>query len=952
MKKILSVLMILALALSLLPAGALAASGEMGASGEPAAPAAKTMALWTTEIGGLSVQAPAAYVDERGGLTTGVINGYYAGTAPIILNVTAGADNEALAAEGYVCVDAGAADLDELKAAVDTLAARDEELPGDMGRLIVCGGTLAAQLAAEGGYVYAAQINDPLVKAEATEAALEAALAKSAEDYALHYTEISITEASNSRALTMEDAETVEKALDGVVEFEWTEATASGEPTGNYASGEASIVGVPDALAVPADAVEVTPVARAASYVRIHWNMDNTEGSYAAAVGLAESFEAVGTVTQINLIWDPETDTLEAFCAWVNRICKFEHDFTVEEIETTLDLGNVLVTGDAKWTLSSGGTYYVLSSDKYIGVVDIARPELPDYQGVSVAVPAAYVNGINADGTLDINWEAEITNANGMTYTAATAPIVMQTGATGYSVKCNYLASTSASTGFITVEPGNRGKYSQAYDAEGNHYYTGDAPLCSTDQKSVVRWLRYNHELGYIPGDIDRIVTWGGSGGGAHSTLICAGDSPYYAEYLYRNGALGVDCVDGEYVYLDGYSDAVWGSCPGGAVTNLEEANMLYEFETWLSTPTDEVLMTLEDGTKVYVPANLSKFSDFYKLLSYYMVMEFVDFFNAQGLVYDVDGDGKTEELWLGYDPAKYPETSGLHGNYVDLFKQSAEAQLEWYLDNIEAATNNTYLNENGESNVEAFMNGHYTYLSTAMGPDAKTGPQPGIDLMDCLVDSWSVDENGRHEVTFKSIGHWEVYRGRSKTPLAFDSMSYCTENEVFGDAESDYRHWDKYCLAAMTKHYEELAEAYTSDDSSLYETFDELYESFANDCIEIVLGQEQSGVVTQANIDAVLATLDYVDEPVVNHNAVWIYNPMQLFLDGTATLPTWVWTVTGAADSDSSNLVSMNDAIALEMGGTDAVFAWTWGAGHGSNTPLNTTQNGTIDQMMARYAE
>lgn len=594
MKKVLSILMVLALAVSLFPM-AVFASGEAA----PVQQESKPVEVWTYETNDLTIRAPKAYVDDSGALTTGVINGYYAETAPIILNVTAGVDTEALVAEGYVCVDANAADLNALKAAVDSLAAQEEALPGDMGRLIVYGGTLAAQLAAEGGYVYAAQINDPLVDAEVSEEALEAALADSAEDYALHFTEITITEASNSKSLTMEDAEIVETALAGVVEFEWTEATASGEPTGNYASGEASIVGVPNALAVPADAVTVTPVARAASYVRINWSMDNTEGSYAAAVGLAESFKEVGTVTQINLIWDRELSDLENFCDWVNRICKFEYEFTTEEIETTLDLGNVLVTGDAKWELSAGGTYYVLSSDKYIGVVDIARPELPDYQGVSVAVPAAYVNGINPDGTLDINWDAEITNANGMTYTAATAPIVMQTGATGYSVKMNYLASTSASTGFITVEPGNRGKYSQAYDAEGNHYYTGDAPLCSTDQKSVVRWLRYNHELGYIPGDIDRIVTWGGSGGGAHSTLICAGDSPYYAEYLYRNGALGVDCVGGEYVYLDGYSDAVWGSCPGGAVTNLEEANMLYEFETWLSTPTDEVLMTLEDGTNV-----------------------------------------------------------------------------------------------------------------------------------------------------------------------------------------------------------------------------------------------------------------------------------------------------------------------------------------------------------------
>ncbi len=947
MKKTLSIFMAFVLVLALFPSAALAASGEMTVRTK-----AGNVEIWSCETDGLKIYAPRDYVDETGALTTGVINGYYAETAPVILNATEGTDTEELVAEGYVCVDTGAADLETLKEAAVLLMKSEGTLPGDVGRLIVRGDALAAQLAAEGGYVYAAQINDPIVAAEASETALETAVADSAEKYALSYTEITITEASNSKSLTKTDAAKVEDALEGVAVFSWTEATASGEPTGNYASGEICVVGLPEDHGVPADAVTVKPAARAASYVRINWSMDNEDGSYAAAVGLAESFKAVGTTTQINLVWDSTASDREAFCAWVDRICKFEHEFTVGEIETTLDLGNALATGDAGWELSASGACYVLSSRRYIGVVDVARPELPDYQGVSVAVPAAYVNGVNPDGTLDINWEAEITNANGMTYTAATAPIVMQTGATGYSVKCNYLASTGASTGYITVEPGNRGKYSQAYDAEGRHYYTGDAPLCSTDQRSVVRWLRYNHALGYIPGDIGRIVTWGGSGGGAHSTLICAGDSPYYAEYLYRSGALGVDCVEGKYTYLDGFSDAVWGSCPGGAVTNLEEANMLYEFETWLSTPTDEVLMTLEDGTCVYVPANLSGFSAFYKLLSYYMVMEFVDYFNAQGLSFDVDGDGRVDDLWLGYDPAAYPQTNGLYGNYVDLFKQSAEAQLEWYLDNISAATNNTYYPENGETDVEAFLNGHYTYISTAMGPEAKTGSQPGIDLMDCLVESWSVDENGRHKVVFQSIGAWEVYRGRSKTPLAFDSMSYCTENEVFGDAESDYRHWDKYCLSAMTKHYDELAAAYTPADSRLYDSFGELYESFANDCIEIVLGQEQSGVVTQENIGAVLATLDYLESPVVNHNAVWIYNPMKLILDGTATLPAWVWTVTGAADSDSSNLVSMNDAIALNMGGTDAVYAWTWGAGHGSNTPLNTTQNGMIDQMMARYAD
>lgn len=922
MKRVGSLILLLAMLLSLGTVSAFASSGEPVETFFPEQKAAET------ELDGLTVTAPAAYTQG-----TGVINGYYAAIAPIVLNETEGEDTAALVNMGYVVVDAHGKDLADAAGTI-----KSGNIPGDPDKIIVRGSTAAAQLAAGGSFVYAAMLNDPIVDAKADPEAVQAELDESMEDLAQTVATVSITEASNSHTVADEAKTDFEAAYGASAEIAWSEASA--EPR----VADIAVTTTPKDWGVPADAPSVKTGKGAAEYVRIHWDLKNETGSYAAAYGLAESFMKAGSAVQFAYVWDNTVSDTEAFGAWVDRICKFEADFTTDEIETVLDLSNALATGDAKWTLK--GACYVLSSDRYIGVVDVAKPELPEYQGVSVAVPAQYVKGINADGTLDIDWDAEITNSNGMTYTAATAPIVMQTGATGYSVKLNYTASTG-STGFITVEPGNRGKYSQAYDAEGHVYYTGDAPCCTTDQKSTVRWLRYNHALGLIPGDIDRIVTWGGSGGGAHSTLICGGDSPYYAEYLYKNGALGVDFSKGEYVYLDGFSDAVWGSCPGGAVTNLEEANMLYEFETWLSTPTDEVLLTLDDGTPVYVPTNLAKYSPFYKLLSYYMVMEFVDYFAAEGLSYDVNGDGKAEALELFYDPAGHPETSGLYGSYVDFFLDSAEAQLEWYLNNIDAATNNTYF---GDDKVEDFLTGNYTYVAQGGGPDVPSGEQPGIDLYDRLVASVEKTANG-YEVEFKSVGAWEDYRGRSKTPLAFDAMNYCTENEEFGDAASDYRHWDKYCLAAMTKHYDELEAAYT-DGETKYDSFAALYEDFANDCIEIVLGQEASGKVTKKNIEAVLATCNYNEKPVVTHDAVWMYNPMNLFLDGSSTLPAWVWTVTGAADSDSSNLVTLNDAVALAMNGVDAEFAWTWGAGHGANTPLNTTQNGTIDAMMAKYAE
>lgn len=65
-------------------------------------------------------------------------------------------------------------------------------------------------------------------------------------------------------------------------------------------------------------------------------------------------------------------------------------------IESTLNLAN---NPDQEWTYDADADAWVLSI-----VSAVAYPELPDQQGVSVAVPGAYVMGIdtNADGTADV----------------------------------------------------------------------------------------------------------------------------------------------------------------------------------------------------------------------------------------------------------------------------------------------------------------------------------------------------------------------------------------------------------------------------------------------------------------------------------------------------------------------------------------------------------------------
>lgn len=137
-----------------------------------------------------------------------------------------------------------------------------------------------------------------------------------------------------------------------------------------------------------------------------------------------------------------------------------------ENIEKTLDLSN---NKEQEWTYTDTEDAWVLSV-----VSAVAFPELPDQQGVSVCVPGAYVKGIDTDGdgeadvtadsgtdaikgSLVIDYDAKITSANGQTYTAATAPVILNTGAAGYGSQNNSPASTSyAADGYINVACGNR----------------------------------------------------------------------------------------------------------------------------------------------------------------------------------------------------------------------------------------------------------------------------------------------------------------------------------------------------------------------------------------------------------------------------------------------------------------------------------------------------------------
>ena len=265
-------------------------------------------------------------------------------------------------------------------------------------------------------------------------------------------------------------------------------------------------------------------------------------------------------------------------------------------IESTLNIAN---NEEITWGYDSQSDSWTMSVTN-----SVANPELPDYQGVSVNVPGAYIKGIDTDGDgsadvtaktyseeingqLIIDDTAEITNENGQTYTAATAPVIINTGAAGYSAQQNQKASSAnAAYGYINVACGNRGKQSTATDENGEEYYTGDAPLCLVDQKNAIRFVKYNIILGNLPGNTEYFVSTGGSGGGAHAAMVAAtSDNSDYFPYEVEAGAVGIyqneDGTYSETIEADGteISDGVWGCVAYSAITSLQEADMAMAFE-------------------------------------------------------------------------------------------------------------------------------------------------------------------------------------------------------------------------------------------------------------------------------------------------------------------------------------------------------------------------------------
>lgn len=306
------------------------------------------------------------------------------------------------------------------------------------------------------------------------------------------------------------------------------------------------------------------------------------------------------------------------------------------------------------------------------GIVYCENPADEAYESLGVYVPGAYMT---AEGNGDGTYTCKI-NASGTVggFTAETAPIVIPVDTPGYAAMpapTGYVSGVSAYTdaGFVYVYAGCRGR-----DA--------GAPAGVTDLKAAIRYIRYTG--GLIPGDTDRIFSFGMSGGGAQSALLGAtGDSALYAPYLEAVGA------------VSGVSDAVAGSMCWCPITNLDTASEAYEWNLGVTrTGLSEDMQALSDA----------------------MAEQFALYINALGLK---DAGGNVLTLEASEDGVYQA------GSYYDYLKRVVETSLNNFL----ADTAFPYTAGGGKGGLGGFGDGDLPDREEGFGgrggkdgPDGKDG--------------------------------------------------------------------------------------------------------------------------------------------------------------------------------------------------------------------------------------
>ena len=406
-----------------------------------------------------------------------------------------------------------------------------------------------------------------------------------------------------------------------------------------------------------------------------------------------------------------------------------------------------------------------------VGVVYVANPASLDYETLGIYVPGAYLEATaNGDGTYTASVKPD---AQVGQFTAATAPYVLPVNTPGYNASQapSWLADGIASytqAGMIYLQPGIRGR-DNTTDSQGQEV-VGGAPWGVTDLKAAIRYVRYNKDL--LPGDTDKIVSFGHSGGGAQSAILGAsGDSTLYNPYL---EALGAAMKDKE---GNPISDAPYGTMTWSPITSLDYADAAYEWNLGQFADSN----TRAEGT-------------FTQALSQDLAKEYANYINQLGFKHE----GQALTL-----------TESSEGIYT-------QGSYATYLEGVVNQSLNNFLDDTS-----------FPYTSDGAGPGVSTESvtyetaQAYIDSLNAETQ-WVTYDAAANRAKISSLADFAKYvKTASKSVPAFDALDRSlAENAVFGVADANELHFDQL-VARLLKNNQAKYESLTDWNSQYVTDFE-----------------------------------------------------------------------------------------------------------------------------------
>ena len=429
--------------------------------------------------------------------------------------------------------------------------------------------------------------------------------------------------------------------------------------------------------------------------------------------------------------------------------------------------------GQYSLTFDNAAWQYDEANDIYwqVGVVYVANPASLDYETLGIYVPGAYLEAsANGDGTYTASVKSD---AQVGQFTAATAPYVLPVNTPGFNASQapTWLADGIASytqAGMIYLQPGIGGR-DNTTDSQGQEV-VGGAPWGVTDLKAAIRYVRYNKDV--LPGDTDKIVSFGHSGGGAQSAVLGAsGDSTLYNPYL---EALGAAMKDKE---GNPISDAPYGTMTWSPITSLDYADAAYEWNLGQFADSN----TRAEGT-------------FTQALSQDLAKEYANYINQLGLKHE----GQALTL------AESSEGIYTQGSYAT------------YLEGVVNQSLNNFLADTS-----------FPYTSDGAGLGGSTESvtyetaQAYIDSLNAETQ-WVTYDAAANRAKISSLADFAKYvKTASKSVPAFDALDRSlAENAVFGVADANELHFDQL-VARLLKNNQAKYESLTDWNSQYVTDFE-----------------------------------------------------------------------------------------------------------------------------------